>query len=153
MKKAVQQATYDIVEKVSKELNYTLIDVKYQRAHGGMELAITIDKPGGISLDDCEKLSKALDQPLEEHDVSSGAPYNLTVSSYGLNRTLKTDYDFNRFLEKEITIKFYQPFNKHKEIICVLKNYNKPNITVEWESKIFEIALKDTANIKPYIKF
>lgn len=153
MKKSIREMAYEIIEPITKELGYTLIEVDYRKAHNGMELAVTIDKENGVTLNDCERLSRALDNPLDEKDITNGASYNLTVSSYGLNRSLKTDYDFNKFLQKEITIKFYEPFLGQKEIVCVLKEYKKSSIVVKYENEEHEINLKDTANIKPFIKF
>lgn len=153
MKKSVQEKARDIIQPIAKDLGYTLIEVLYKKTQHGMELAVTIDKENGITLNDCEQLSRALDNPLDENDITNGTSYNLTVSSYGLNRSLKTDYDFNKFLQKEITIKFYKPFLKEKEIVCVLKEYKKTSIIILYNNEEHEIDLKDTANIKPFIKF
>ena len=153
MKKSIQEKAYDIIAPIAEQLGYVLIEVEYKKSHNGMELAVCIDKENGISLNDCEKLSRALDKPLDEQDITNGASYNLTVSSYGLNRSLKTEYDFNKFLQKEITIKFYQPFLSKKEIVCVLKEYKVTEIVVEYEGSDHEILLKDIANIKPFINF
>ena len=63
-----------------------------------------------ISIEDCEKVSRALDVPLDENDITEGKSYNFNVSSYGLDRAFKTDYDFNKHIGKDVEIKFYAPY-------------------------------------------
>lgn len=143
----------EIFEPVAKELNYVLVDVEYKKDFNGMILAVTLDKEGGITLDDCEAFSRAVDEPLDVADITNGKPYNLTVSSYGLDRSLKTDYDFNKFLNKEIVIKFYAPFENKKELTATLVNFNKEEIVVNYNNEEKTINFSKISNIKPFIKF
>ena len=148
-----QSVATKIIQPICDELGYTLVEVSYKKELSGMVLAIVIDKPNGVNINDCEKLSRALDQPLDDANVSNDQPYNLNVSSYGLDRSLKNDYDFNKFKNKLIVVKFYQPFEGNKEIKCLLLSHSEKGINVSYDDKQYELDFKIIANIKPYIEF
>ena len=151
--KNVQQLATEIIKPIAEDLGYYLVEVSYKKEVSGMVLAVCIDKEGGVDINDCERLSRAVDVPLDEADVTNGASYNLNVSSYGLDRAFKTDYDFNKHLGQEVVIKFYKPWNSKKLIQAVLKDFDNENISIEYEGNIYTIAKKDTALIQKYIKF
>ena len=98
------------VEKFAKpiveELGYELVEIEYAKKNTGYNLTVFIDNKQGITLDDCEKVSRALDQILEDEDPTNGEAYIFNVSSVGLDRPLKKDRDFERNLNKEIEVKF-----------------------------------------------
>ena len=148
-----QSVATKIIQPICDELGYVLVEVTYKKELTGMVLSIVIDKPEGVNINDCERLSRALDQPLDDFNISNDQPYNLNVSSYGLDRSLKNDYDFNKFRNKFIIIKFYQPFEGTKEIKCLLISHSDSSITISYDNKETEIELKKIANIKPYIEF
>ena len=150
---SVQERAEEIIRPIAEELGYTLVEVSYKKEVSGMTLWVCIDREGGVDINDCERLSKALDQPLDDQDVTNGASYNLNVSSYGLDRAFKTDYDFNKHLGQEIVIKFYKPWNGKKEIRAILKSFDKDNITIEYGSEVHTLSKKDTALIQKYIEF
>ena len=120
-----------IIKPVVEELGYVFVDLEYKKDYTGYVLALTIDSEKGITIDDCEKVSRALDIPLDENDITDGKPYNFNVSSYGLDRSFKTDYDFNKHINKVVEIKFYAPFNKKKLIIATLLDFTDDVITVQ----------------------
>lgn len=151
--KSVTTLATEIFEPIAKDLGYVLVDVEYKKDFNGMVLAVTLDKENGITLDDCEAFSRAVDKPLDEQDITNGKSYNLTVSSYGLDRSLKTDYDFNKFKGKEIVIRFYAPFEGKKEITSTLLDFSSDSITVEFEGNSLVIEFSKISNIKPFIKF
>lgn len=148
-----QSVATKIIQPICEELGYTLVEVSYKKELTGMVLSIVIDKPNGVNINDCEKLSRALDQPLDDANISNDQPYNLNVSSYGLDRSLKNDYDFNKFNNKLIVVKFYQPFEGNKEIKCLLLSHSENGIKVSLNNKQYELDFKIIANIKPYIEF
>ncbi len=150
---SVQERAEEIIRPIAEELGYTLVEVSYKKEVAGMTLWVCIDREGGVDINDCERLSKALDQPLDDQDVTNGASYNLNVSSYGLDRAFKTDYDFNKHLGQEIVIKFYKPWNGKKEIRAILKSFDKDNITIEYDGEMHTLSKKDTALIQKYIEF
>lgn len=152
--KNTQERAEEIIRPIAESLGYYLVEVQYKKEFNGMVLAVCIDKPGGVDINDCEKLSRALDEPLDIADVTNGASYNLNVSSYGLDRNLKTDYDFNKFLNEKIVIKFYKPIiaNK-KEIVATLISFGNDCLEIELNGKKEKINRKDMANVVPYIEF
>jgi ribosome maturation factor RimP len=101
----------DVIESVRDILNpflledrLELVDIEYRREGRGKVLRIYIDKEGGVTVDDCAKVSRELGTLLDIHDIFIG-PYDLEVSSPGLTRALKRPRDFSRFLGKKVKIK------------------------------------------------
>lgn len=151
--KTTQERAIEIIKPIAEELGYYLVEVLYKKEHTGMVLAVCIDKPGGVNINDCEALSRALDKPLDENDITFGASYSLNVSSYGLDRCLKTDYDFNKFKNELIEIKFYKPYMGNKKIIAKLIDFDSEKLTLEIKNEKVEILRKEMANIVPHIEF
>ena len=103
---SVQQNISPIIE----ALGYEVVDVEYKSLPDKQwHLVFRIDSPNGVTLNDCEKVSNAIDGSLEALDPTGGAPYCLDVSSPGLDRPFKTARDFERGIGKEIEIKLYEP--------------------------------------------
>lgn len=142
-----------IIKPVVEELGYVFVDLEYKKEHGGYVLALTIDKPEGININDCERVSRALDAPLDEYDITNGASYSFNVSSYGLDRQFKTDYDFNKHIGKDVDIKFYAPFMNNKNITANLVSFDSDNITVEFNNENVVIERKLIASISAHIVF
>ena len=105
------------------------MDVEYVKEGGTWYLRAYIDKPGGISIDDCEKVSRKLSDILDEKDYIDDS-YIMEVSSPGLGRPLKKDKDFRRSLGKEVEIRTYRMIDKQKEFTGTLKGYDKDSVTV-----------------------
>lgn len=142
-----------IIRPIVESLGYVFVDLEYKKEFSGNVLALTIDSPQGITINDCERVSHALDVPLDENDVTNGASYNFNVSSYGLDRAFKTDYDFNKHIGVKCDIKFYAPFNGKKMIIATLLAFDKEKLTVELDQQTIEIERKLISNITAHIEF
>lgn len=93
-----------------------------------------IDKEGGITVDDCELVSRAFSDILDEKDYIS-ENYVFEVSSPGLDRPLKKEKDFARSIGKEVELKLYKPVNKQKEFIGCLKDFDKDTVTIELDDE------------------
>lgn len=115
-----------------EENNFELVDVEYIKEAGSWYLRAYIDKEGGITVDDCEVISRKLGDWLDEKDFIADS-YILEVSSPGLGRPLKKDKDFNRSIGKDVDIKLYKPLNKQKDYTGTLKAYNKETVTITQE--------------------
>ena len=115
-----------------KENNFELVDVEYVKEAGNWYLRAYIDKEGGITVDDCEVVSRRLGDWLDEKDFIEDS-YILEVSSPGLGRPLKKDKDFERSIGKDVDIRLYKPLNKQKEFTGTLKAYNKETVTITQE--------------------
>ena len=107
-----------------------LWDVEYVREGADRYLRVFIDKEGGIDIDDCEKIHRALDPVLDEQDPIAES-YYFEVCSAGLERVLKRPGDFERFMGSPVLIKLYRPRNGLKEIPGILRGYEDGRITVE----------------------
>ncbi len=142
-----------IIKPVVEELGYVFVDLEYKKEHSGYVLALTIDKPEGININDCERVSRALDAPLDEYDITNGASYSFNVSSYGLDRQFKTDYDFNKHIGKDVDIKFYAPFMNNKNITANLVSFDNDNITVNYNNENVVVERKLIASISAHIVF
>ena len=103
-----EEQTEQLLQPIIDENNFELVDVEYVKEGGNWFLRAYIDKEGGITIDDCELVSRALSDLLDKEDFIPDS-YILEVSSPGLGRQLKKDKDFKRSIGKEIEIKLYKP--------------------------------------------
>ena len=125
---------------VMEKHHFELVDVEYVKEAGTWYLRAYIDKPGGITVDDCEIVNRALGDLLDEEDFIEDS-YILEISSPGLGRPLKKERDFARSLGEEVEIRTYRMVNKQKEFRGILKAYDKDTVTIEEEEgqdQIFE---------------
>jgi len=99
-----------MAEAVASQLGLELVDVEYRREAGGWVLRVFIDKPGGVTLDDCQAVSYALSDQLDEADPIPNR-YSLEVSSPGIERPLKRPADFERFAGRRVQIRTFAPLN------------------------------------------
>ncbi len=135
------------------EMGYELDEVEYVKEYGSMVLTLYIDSENGVTIDDCERVSRAIDPILDENDPIEEA-YYLSVSSIGIDRPLKKDKDFERNMGKKLQVKLYAPINKKKELLGVLTGCDEESFTVNVE-KMGEVTIKrkDAALIRPWIDF
>ena len=116
-------------------------------------MRVYIDKEGGIFINDCELVSRALSEILDKDDPIEDA-YILEVSSPGLGRPIKKDKDFQRNLGDEVEIRTYKPINKQKEFVGLLDAWDKESVTLQMENgEMFTIARADIALIREYVEF
>ena len=122
----VRQFALPVVQQAGCEL----WDVEYAKEAGQWYLRIYIDKAEGVSINDCEAVSRALDPILDEKDPIAES-YTFEVSSAGLERQLKTPSHFERFMGETVTIKLYKPLNGAKEYSGVLTAYQEGAVTID----------------------
>lgn len=128
-----------LVMPIIEEGNFELVDVEYVKEGANWYLRVYADKEGGINIDDCVTISRALEVKLDEKDMIPDA-YILEVSSPGLGRQLKKDRDYKRSLGEEIEFKLYKARDKQKEFTGFLKDFdeNTFTITIDDEDVVFE---------------
>lgn len=143
---------FELVEPAVNALGYELYDVEFAKEYDNWVLTIYIDGPDGISLDDCERVSTALDPLLDEADPIKQA-YYLSVSSIGIDRPLKKDKDFARNIGKMLDIKLYAPVDGKKEFCARLDSFDESNFTVIINGKSITIARRAAAMLRPHIDF
>lgn len=149
--------TTDVVDSLVreriKELGFELDEVEYIKEYGSMVLTLYIDSPNGVTLDDCERVSRAVEPVLDENDPIEEA-YYLSVSSIGLDRPIKKDKDFQRNIGNKLQVKLYTPVNKKKELTGTLKGFDDESFTIAVD-KLGDVTIKrkDAALIKLWIDF
>lgn len=124
--------TEQLLEPIVSEQGFEVVDVEYVKEGSNWYLRAYVDKPGGITINDLELVSRALSEKLDEEDFIPDA-YILEVSSPGLGRPLKKEKDFARSLGEEIEVRLYRAVNKQKEFVGLLKAYDKEGFTIETE--------------------
>ena len=129
-----ESKTEALILPILERMEFELVDVEYVKEAGTWYLRAYIDKPGGITIDDCELVSRAFSDILDEKDYIEDA-YIFEVSSPGLGRPLKKEKDFQRSLGEEVEIRTYRAIDKQKEFIGFLKEYDKDTVTIEFEDE------------------
>ncbi|MBQ8845393.1 MAG: ribosome maturation factor RimP [Clostridia bacterium] len=139
---------------IIEELGYELIEVSYKKEFDGMNLIFTIDRDEGITIEDCEKVNREIDPIIDELNPTMDEPYTLIVSSPGIDRPLKTERDFKRNLNKEISISLFSKINGEKKFNGTLESYSDTEVTIKDSNGNLITLQKDKiANIEPIIKF
>lgn len=139
---------FNLSKPLVESLGYELVEVNYEEIEGEKYITVVIYSNSGITFDDCKKVSKILDEPLDELDPTNGESYSLNVSSLGLDRELKTKRDFERFIGQEIEIKL----NSNK-FVGLLLEVTDDSIKLNVKNSHKTIKLVDIIKAKPYIKF
>ena len=129
---ALVNEIYEMVKPIADELNYDIYHVEYVKENGELYLRIYIEKDGGITLSDCEALSRRVSDLMDEKDPIKD-PYFLEVSSPGLNRTLFTENHYKRFIGREVMVRFTKSIDGKKNVKGILKEVNDDSVVVEAE--------------------
>lgn len=143
----IEKRTEELVQPIIAGGNYELVDVEYVREGADRYLRIYADKEGGINIDDCVEISRALEARLDEEDFIEEA-YILEVSSPGLGRPLKKEKDFARSLGKNVEVKLYKAIETGKELEGELLSYTPEEIVLRTEQTEITIARKEIARIR-----
>lgn len=147
-KEEYEKLTEDMVMPIILSNNFELVDVEYVKEAGNYYLRIYVDKEGGITVDDCEIVSRALGDLLDEKDFIEDS-YILEVSSPGLGRPLKKQKDFKRSVGMEVELHLFKPINKQKDFTGVLVAYTDNDVTISIEeNEEMKFERKDIALIR-----
>ena len=119
-----------VYEKIKPLFNndIELVEVEYTKKNDGMHLTIYIEKEDGISVDDCVAVSRLIDEPLEELNPTNDEPYYLDISSYGLDKPLKYDWQFKKYQDKKVNVKLYAKLDGRKEFVATLKQKTEDSV-------------------------
>ncbi len=146
MNKIVSIVT-ELARPIVEQLGCELWDVEYVSEGGQWYLRIYIDKEDGISIDDCEKVSRAMDPILDEKDPISSS-YIFEVSSAGLERTLKLPAHFQRFLGENVEVKLYKPLDGAKLYSGTLSAYENGGVTLDIGGKAVAFTKEQIASVR-----
>ena len=137
----------ELVTPIIEENDFELVDVEYVKEGADYYLRVYADKDGGINIDDCVFISRALEAKLDESDHIKDA-YILEVSSPGLTRPLKKEKDFKRSIGKLVDIKLYKAQQGRKELSGILKEYTETTITIDDEGTEITLNRNDISMIR-----
>ena len=129
----------------------TLWDVEYIKEAGSWFLRVYIDKEGGVSIDDCETVSRPLSDLLDEHDPIEGS-YTFEVSSAGADRALKKPEHFEQFQGSEVEVRLYRPREGRKEFVGVLKSYEDGDVTLNVNGAETRFTKQEIALVRLYLR-
>ncbi|MCR5376365.1 MAG: ribosome maturation factor RimP [Lachnospiraceae bacterium] len=146
--KECEQRTEGLLLPILADLNFELVDVEFVKEAGNWYLRAYIDKPGGITIDDCEKVSRTLSDVLDREDYIEEA-YYLEVSSPGLTRPLKKAKDYDRNIGRPVDIRLFRAVEGCKEFTAILASYTDDTVCVTLEDgKELTIAKKNISLIR-----
>ena len=149
--KITDQVT-EFAKPVVESFGCSLWDVEYVREGAERFLRVYIDKDGGVDIDDCEKIHRAIDPVLDEKDPIAES-YYFEVCSAGLERALKRPGDFERFMGSPVLVKLYRPRNGLKEIPGFLRGYEDGKVTVEAGKETITFEKSQVALVRLRVEF
>ena len=144
-KELYEQKTEALLLPMMEEHHFELVDVEFVKEAGTWFLRAYIDKPGGITIDDCELISRALSDQLDKDDFIEEA--YIGGKFPGLGRPLKKDKDLEKSLGESVDVRLFRAIDRQKEFTGILKAWDKETVTLEFEDEA-ELVI-ERANIAP----
>ena len=144
MSKEIVDRVREIIGPILFDEGMEWVDIEYRRESKGWVLRLYLDKEGGITLDDCAKVSREVGRTLDIEDVIQ-TPYTLEVSSPGLTRSLKTEKDFRTHFNRLIKLKTVDPIENRRQFKGKLLEVSENRIEIEIEGEVFQIPLSNVA--------
>ena len=132
MKKSVRETVREAIEPTVTGMGYDIWDIQYSKVGADYTLEITFDKAGGITIDDCEAVHRAIDPIIDECDPVEGF-YYLQVSSPGIERELRTDDHLARSVGERVEAKLFSPVDGRKSVTGRLSSFDADSITIDEE--------------------
>lgn len=148
----ITDLTAELARPVVEACGCTLWDVEYIKEAGSWYLRLYIDKEDGVSINDCEAVSRGVDPLLDEADPIQD-PYTFEVSSAGADRPLKKPEHFEAFMGAEVDVKFYKAVNGQKNCTGILAGYDDGNVTLELGGETVTFDKKDIAFVRLHVSF
>ncbi len=136
-----------------EEKEIKLVEVEYKKMYDGMHLIVYIDKENGVNIEDCEYISKKVEEVLDAINPTGDETYRLDVSSYGLDKPLKYEWQLKKYLNKKVDVKLYNKFNGLKQFTAILMSYDDEDFTFNMNDENFAVSQSIVAQITPHIEF
>ena len=137
----VSQAVMGLIEPVLMTEGLELVDVEYKKEGKNWVLRIFIDKEGGVTVADCQKVSHLTGDLIDVEETIT-TPYSLEVSSPGLNRVLKREKDFLKFKGRRIHLHSLSPIDNRRKFTGILTDFKDQTVFLELDGKIIEVPLR-----------
>ncbi len=152
-RKKIEDIVTELALPIAEKHSFELVDVEYLKEGAHWYLRVYIDKPGGITIDDCQMVSEELGKKLDKADPIQQS-YYLEVSSPGLDRPLKKERDFERYKGEQVEVKLFQPVDKQKVFEGELLGLENNIISIKLDDgSVMEFDRDKTATVKRVIKF
>ena len=145
--KTYEAQTEEILQPIAEACGVEIYDVEYVKEASDWYLRAYIDKPEGVTIDDCENVSRALSAKMDDNDFIGDA-YILEVSSPGLGRTLKKEKHFLKSIGMEVEVKTYKPIEKEKQFVGILISYKDDTITIKTDKKEMSFNKSEVASVR-----
>lgn len=148
MKKNTATVVWELAKPIADELGLILWDVKFLKEGNRWYLRITIDKDGGVTIDDCVNMHHAIDGPLDEADPIEQA-YNLQVQSPGIERELTRDFHFESYMGEKIMVRLIKAFEGTRDYKGILTGFDNESVTIALnEETELNVKFKEASWIK-----
>ena len=141
------EQVWQLAEPIAAARGCKIWDTEYVREGAEWYLRIYLDKEGGVDIDDCEAVSRAMDPILDEKDLIPSS-YTFEVCSAGLERALKRPGDFARFLGSDVLVRLYRPKDGTKEFPGVLRGYEDGRVTIDYLGKPVTFEKSEVALVR-----
>lgn len=148
----IADLVYDTIKPLFKN-DIKLLEVEYVKKSDGMHLVVYIDKDTGVSIDDCVYVNDLISDTIDELNPTNDEKYVLDVSSYGLDRPLKYDWQFKKYQNQKVNVKLYKKLDGKKEFVATLLGKDDKQYYFNLNDENITINIVDVANITPYIEF
>jgi ribosome maturation factor RimP len=143
----------DFLNKIALPLGIEVVEVEFKQGKNPT-MTVFINKEGGVDLDTCELLHRAIDEPLDEFDPTFGLAYTLNVSSLGIDRPFKTEKDFLSHIGERVEVKLYASIRGKKFYDGILTAYDGKTATLKVDEKTtFTIEMTNVVKVNEYIDF
>ena len=151
LREKVKNFALEAVKEADDEIE--LVDVAFFKQYGKLTVEALLWKKSGIDLNDCEKVHRAIDEPLDDLNPTGDTPYILSVSSPGLDRPVKNQYDFIRNKGKDVEVKLYKKLDGKKSFVGKLTGFDDDEVKIEilGQEKTFKKDM--VAAVCPVIEF
>ena len=146
--KEIAKKTEELVRPAAERMGLTIWDVTYEKEGGEYMLTVTLDRESGVSIDDCEALSREIDPLLDRENYITDA-YTFCVSSAGLERRLTKPWHYDALMGEKVELKFYRAIDGQKSVAGVLEGYSPDGVTLD--GRLYPHA--DIAAAKRYFEF
>ena len=140
-KVTVSQAVVSLIEPILMAEALELVDVEYNKEGKSWVLRIFIDKEGGVTIEDCQKVSRLTGDLIDVEETITST-YSLEVSSPGLNRVLKREEDFLKFKGRQIYLHSLSPIDNRKKFNGILTDFKDQTVFIEVDGEVLGIPLR-----------
>ena len=143
----IEKKIEELLSKIIEDMGYVLYDVEYVKEGKEYHLCIYIDKDDGININDCERVTEAINPILDKADLIK-QQYLLEVSSSGLEKSLRKSWHYEKQLGNKIEVKLFAKYENKKEFIGILKEYNDDFFVFNYDDEDLKIETDKISSAK-----